>query len=216
MDTFCPEYEKNPASLPEIAREQILRAIGVAIVKHGAMFPTMEILLRHAINYLGMKKSKAVRQSGIIDNEELFMDSFADISLDAARAALCTHMLCYVLDGSVGISELNLWQHIQKRVEEEYQKHRTAFDSYSTEELRDFIVKRSPNLTKAVSRVPTDDPDSEMEELRDIAKSVPQPRHVTHFDQLIPRVVCQKFRNNEPVNHPTAQPLLSSCFLLSD
>ena len=31
---------------------QILRAIGVAIVKHGSLFPTMEILLRHAVNYL--------------------------------------------------------------------------------------------------------------------------------------------------------------------
>jgi len=30
----------------------------VAIVKHGALFPTMEILLRHAVNYLNMKKSR--------------------------------------------------------------------------------------------------------------------------------------------------------------
>ena len=97
MDTFCPEYEKNPASLSEKAREQILRAIGVAIVKHGALFPTMEILLRHAVNYLNMKKSKAVRQSGIIDNEELFLKAFEEITLEESRAALCVHMLCYVL-----------------------------------------------------------------------------------------------------------------------
>ena len=30
-------------------------------------------------------------------------------------------------------------------------------------------------------------------------QSVPQPKHVTNYDQLIPRVVCQKFRQNEPV-----------------
>ena len=29
MDTFCPLYEDNPDTLPEIARVQILRAIGV-------------------------------------------------------------------------------------------------------------------------------------------------------------------------------------------
>ena len=58
MDRFCPLYEDNQSSLSEIARIQILRAVGVAIVKHGSMFPTTEILLRHAGNYLNMKKSK--------------------------------------------------------------------------------------------------------------------------------------------------------------
>jgi hypothetical protein len=201
MDKFCPDYEKNPASLSEKAREQILRAIGVAIVKHGALFPTMEILLRHAVNYLNMKKSKAVRQSGIIDNEELFLQSFEEITLEESRAALCTHMLCYVLDGSVGITELALWQKLLKKVEEEYQVHRAEFDTYDSEALRNFIIERAPNLTKAVSRVPTDK--DEMQELGDIAKSVPQPRHVASFDQLIPRVVCQKFRNNDPVGYNT-------------
>lgn len=46
MDRFLPMYEGNPTTLPQIARIQILRAIGVAIAKHGSMFPTMEILLR--------------------------------------------------------------------------------------------------------------------------------------------------------------------------
>ena len=36
MDTFCPAYEADPATLSENARIQILRAIGVAIVKHGS------------------------------------------------------------------------------------------------------------------------------------------------------------------------------------
>ena len=60
MDTFCPLFEDDPLSLSETARVQILRAIGVAIVKHGSMFPTMEILLRHAVDYLSMKSSPAV------------------------------------------------------------------------------------------------------------------------------------------------------------
>jgi len=203
MDTFCPEYEKNPASLSEVAREQILRGIGVAIVKHGALFPTMEILLKHAVNYLNMKKSKAVRQSGIIDNEELFFETFEKVSLDESRAALCVHMLCFVLDGSVGILELMLWGKLLHRVEEVYQRHRKEFDTYDAESLRKFIITRSPNLTKAVDRVPKDDATIEMEELKDIAKSVPQPNTVTNYDQLVPRVVCQKFRNNEPVGCPT-------------
>lgn len=162
----------------------------------------MEILLRHAVNYLNMKKSPAVLQSGIIDNEEGFLADFDKVSLDASRAAMCTHMLCYVLDGSVGISELSLWHKILKRVEEEYQVHRSTFDDYTSEQLRNFIEERQPNLTKAVSRVPVGDKD-EMLELGDIAKSVPMPESVCIYDQLIPRVVCQKFRNNEPVTVST-------------
>ena len=47
MDTFLPMYESEPAYLSEKARVQILRAIGVAIVKHGSMFPTMEVRPEH-------------------------------------------------------------------------------------------------------------------------------------------------------------------------
>ena len=36
MDRRCPRYDANPASLSEKARMQILRGIGVAIVKHGS------------------------------------------------------------------------------------------------------------------------------------------------------------------------------------
>lgn len=48
IDTFVPGYVSNSAVLSQKARVQLLRAIGVAIVKKGSMFPTMELLLRHA------------------------------------------------------------------------------------------------------------------------------------------------------------------------
>ena len=46
VDRFLPMYEGDPKTLSKLARVQMLRAIGVAIAKHGSMFPTMEILLR--------------------------------------------------------------------------------------------------------------------------------------------------------------------------
>ena len=55
------------------------------------------------VNYLDMKTSKAVTQGGVID-EAAMLEDFAK-STDESRAVLCTHMLCYVLDGSIGISE---------------------------------------------------------------------------------------------------------------
>lgn len=154
QDTFCPIYESNPDSLSETAKIQILRAIGVAIVKHGSMFPTMEILLRHAVNYLNMKKSKAVTQGGIIDDEQGLMEDFDKITIDESRAVLCTHMLCYVLDGSIGRTETKMWHSMLDRVEEVYQVERAKFNELDCKGLRAFIIERAPGLTQAVDRVP--------------------------------------------------------------
>ena len=49
------------------------------------------------------------------------IDDFSEITLDECRAVLCVHMLCYVLDGSIGFSELELWKRMTERVEELYQ-----------------------------------------------------------------------------------------------
>eukprot|EP01043_Picozoa_sp_COSAG02_P033960 COSAG02_NODE_2347_length_9092_cov_4.284666_5_plen_219_part_00 len=154
QDTFCPLYESNPSSLSEKAKTQILRAIGVAIVKHGSMFPTMEILLRHAVNYLNMKTSKAVTQGGIIDDEAALLKGFAEITIDESRAVLCTHMLCYVLDGSIGRSETKMWEAMLDAVEKVYQAERKKFNDLDCQGLRNFIIEKAPGLTQAVSRVP--------------------------------------------------------------
>ena len=201
IDTFIPEYEADPHALPYEVRVQLLRAIGVAIVKHGSMFPTMELLLRHAVNYLHMKKSKAVTHAGVIDSEDLFMLDMEGLTLDHHRAVLCVHMLTYVLDGSVSLSELGLWGRVLKRVEELYQIERKKFESYTAAELRDFIILKCPKLTRAVERVPVGDA-MEMAELNDLATSgaCPMPQTVTYFDKVIPQVICQKFRNNVPVS----------------
>ena len=215
MDTFCPTYEDDPASLSDSARVQILRAIGVAIVKHGSMFPTMELLLRHAVNYLDMKKHKAVtQQGGIIDDEAGLLEDFKDISLDESRAVLCTHMLCYVLDGSIGMSETSMWHKLLDRVEECYQIERARVENLNVQELREFIVMKCPGLKVAVARVPeTGDTPNDMglteeDELKEIFKFVPMPEQATHFNTLAARFVCQQFRGN----HPVSTALLFACF----
>ena len=71
----------------------------------GEMFPTLKILLDHAINYLNMKKHPCCKEPGIIDNKEAFIEDMGKLSLDERRAVLCVHMLCYVLDGTIGNSE---------------------------------------------------------------------------------------------------------------
>lgn len=209
MDEYCPRYEKEPATLSEICKVQMLRAIGVSIVKHGSMFPTLEILLRHAVNYLGMKTSKAVTQGGIIDDELALIDDMHRLTLSEQRAVLCTHMLCYVLSGEVSIKELKLWKKLLDKVEELYQIERAKFETFSLAELRDFIVAECPRMEKAVARVPAGGVGEE-EDLADLASFVPRPKTVTWFDHVIPRVLCNKFRNMSV--EPLSAYWISACF----
>ena len=44
------------------------------------MFPSMEVLLRHAVQWLGMKASPAVQQPGVLDNEKDFMDDLFELN----------------------------------------------------------------------------------------------------------------------------------------
>lgn len=206
IDVYCPLYEAQPDTMSDKCKVQILRAIGVAIVKHGSMFPTLEILLRHAVNYLGMKTSKAVTQGGIIDDELALLNNMDELTLQESRAVLCVHMLSYVLSGEVSITELALWKKLLKRVEDLYQIERAKFDNFTTMELREFIVEQCPRLKKAVDRVPVGNvqrlQEEEERELGDLASFVPRPEHVTWFDMIIPRVLCNKFRNMcvEPIS----------------
>ena len=52
----------------------------------------LQLMLRHAVNYFNMKKSKAVTVGGIIDNEDNFIADFDTITLDESRAVLCVHI----------------------------------------------------------------------------------------------------------------------------
>ena len=219
LDVYCPSYESNPSSMSDRCKKQILRSVGVAIVKKGSMFPTLELLLRHAVNYLDMKTSKAVTAGGIIDDELALVDDMEYLTLDEHRACLCVHMLCHVLDGTIGFGELALWKRLLERVEELYQIERVKFDTLTAAEMREYIVERCPRLTKAVFRVPvesspTGDPQetAEMIELQDIASFVPRAVTVTTYDKsgIVPRVLCQKFRDMDTT--PISCAMISACF----
>ena len=48
---------RTQAPLSPLGKLQVVRAVGVTIVMEGAMFPTMELLLRHAIQYVPSRSS---------------------------------------------------------------------------------------------------------------------------------------------------------------
>ena len=128
IELYCPAF----GAVSFNCRVQMVRAVGVAIVKNGSMFPTvrrpaicdesfnlkhlyrflrthirsrvfqMELLLRHAINYTGLKRHAVVQQAGTLDNEDLFVAQMAELTMEESQAVLSVHLLAHMLDGSVG------------------------------------------------------------------------------------------------------------------
>lgn len=93
-----------------LGKIQIARAIGVAIVKQGSMYPTMELLLRHAIQYLGLRGKAVVSMPGTLDSEDGFIMDLGGIdpedpdipglSKEEQTVVLSVHLMALMLDGA--------------------------------------------------------------------------------------------------------------------
>ena len=214
LDKFCPSFEREPTSLTQNARIQMLRAIGIAVVRHGSISPTMEVLLLHAIEYLDMRQSSAVQSRGVIDNQEDFIEDFAQLTLKERRAVLCIHMLAYVLDGSIQSYEAKLWEVLLQRVEALHQLEKKQVEVATRTQLRGWIVEQTYELRDAVDAIPVaedewfraaseDSPEAqvEFEALRGLFSLQARETLDTPWnDGLVPRFVCQRFRHNHPGN----------------
>ena len=74
-------HYNDSSEISDAGKLQIARAIGVSIVKNGSMYPTLELLLRHAIQYLGLRGTMAVANPGVLDSEA---DFIAEISTEVS------------------------------------------------------------------------------------------------------------------------------------
>jgi hypothetical protein len=72
-ETYSGRGEFSADSLSPLAKIQIARAVGVAIVIHGSLHPSMELLLRHSLQFLGLRGSKFVAETGVLDNRNGFL-----------------------------------------------------------------------------------------------------------------------------------------------
>ena len=77
MDTTYSGITNVAATISFFAKVQIARSIGVAIVIHGSLHPSMELLLRHSLQYLHLVGTRVVAQTGILDNREGFLQDLA-------------------------------------------------------------------------------------------------------------------------------------------
>ena len=87
--------------LSPLGQLQVIRAIGVAIVLEGSMHPTMELLLRHAIQYFGMKGKAMLVEPRNLDSVSRFLSDMAKLPPDEQMTVMCIHLLTMMLDGEM-------------------------------------------------------------------------------------------------------------------
>ena len=100
----------SAADISPLGKIQIARAVGVAIVKNGSMYPTMELLLRHAIQYLGLRGKSVIALPGTLDSEDGFIMDLQGIdpedpdtpglTKEEQVVVLSIHLLALMLDGA--------------------------------------------------------------------------------------------------------------------
>ena len=91
---------------------QCVRAVGVAIVLKGSMHPAMELLLRHAIQYFGLKGSEQVHGPGSLDSIPRFLDDMRKLTPRERKTVLKVHLLAETIDGALNKDEKVVWQRI--------------------------------------------------------------------------------------------------------
>jgi hypothetical protein len=104
------EQKDADEEISDLCAIQLCRAVGCNIVKQRDMYPTKEILLKHAVGNLGLVKNGIVAkdQSGVIDDIPDFIDSMKDLSEMETKMVIEVLILCSVLDGRVRQREFDL------------------------------------------------------------------------------------------------------------
>lgn len=105
----------DPDNISDEGKVEIARGVGVAIVMNGSMYPTMELLLRHSIQYLKLKGKACVSEPGHLDNWKEFIAVMAPggkLSDEERLVAMSIHLLACILDGDMGHSQMDHWEEV--------------------------------------------------------------------------------------------------------
>ena len=94
----------------EVFKMQMIRAVGCNITKGRTIYPAKEILLRHIVSELGFMKLLEEKESGDLDNVELFLATMEELTAGEMKVILEILVLVTVLDGSANKRERRLYE----------------------------------------------------------------------------------------------------------
>eukprot|EP01047_Picozoa_sp_COSAG01_P075957 COSAG01_NODE_13184_length_1623_cov_2.786089_2_plen_204_part_00 len=116
VDKFCDSTD-NPelARIPSISRRcklQVVRAIGVSIVEQGTMYPPMELLLRHAIQYFDLSTQACSNHARDLDSAAILKEEMANLCHREQQLVAHVYLLSVLLDGNLTSDELRVFEEL--------------------------------------------------------------------------------------------------------
>ena len=110
--------------LSPLFKLQLLRAIGVVIVKRKGLYPTQEVLLKHAVHTLHMS-AEVDHTTDLVDSELDFLGSMGQLSCKEQGQCMQVFVLTAILDGHFSRSERSLYHKLCASVDEQFKPHVT-------------------------------------------------------------------------------------------
>ena len=104
------DLDKSLEDESEVFKMQLVRAVGCNITKGRKIYPAKEILLRHIVSELGFMKMLEEKESGDLDNEELFLATMEELTAAEMKVVLEVLVLVTVLDGNANKRERRLYE----------------------------------------------------------------------------------------------------------
>ena len=122
------------SSLSPTFKLQLLRAIAAPIVRRRRIYPTQEVLLKHAVHVLRMSK-EVDGTEGIVDSAFLFVQDMSSLSAPEQGQVLQVFVLTAILDGSFSKKEAAFYCELCNACDEKFQPH-VSFIRYCAQVLR--------------------------------------------------------------------------------
>lgn len=113
-----------PRKLSPLFKLQLLRAIGVVIVKRRGLYPTQEVLLKHAVHSLHMA-AEVDDSSDLIDSEQEFLARIGELPWREQGQCMQVFVLAAILDGHFSRAERRLYRQLCAAVDERFKPHVT-------------------------------------------------------------------------------------------
>lgn len=114
-----PGAMEGKTPLSQQGRIQVVRAIGVAIVENGLMYPPMELLLRHAIQYLDVA---TMLPGGVTEAKlgdlQILQAELPALSRREQKLVSSVHLLAMLLDGTLSYTEIVAFEEIYSQPEQ--------------------------------------------------------------------------------------------------
>lgn len=116
--------ETPTEELSALFKLQLLRSVAVVIVKRNGLYPTQEVLLKHAVHTLRMS-AEVDNTIGYVDSEHDYLENMGELTSRQQGQCLQVFVLATILDGDFSRRDKKLYHKLCASVDEQFDPHVT-------------------------------------------------------------------------------------------